>query len=135
MPLEIYASIGLILVCVIYSKRKIFENFYNKNIYVSNTNLLYKRAKETLLEKNVLKKGNKIYVYEINSLRRNGKLIKTLKVNKIPIKIKTKSYPNTTYTYSTHKKNFQTTKTSPTKQPSSNQKYTTTLNSYTSPIN
>ena len=91
MPLEIYASIGLILVCLIYSKRKIFENFYNKNIYVSNTNLLYKRAKETLLEKNVLKKGNKIYVYEINSLRRNGKLIKTLKVNKIPIKIKTKN--------------------------------------------
>ena len=91
MPLEIYASIGLILVCVIYSKRKIFENFYNKNIYVSNTNLLYKRAKETLLEKNVLKKGNKIYIYEINSLRRNGKLIKILKVNKLPIKIKTKN--------------------------------------------
>ncbi|WP_151781705.1 hypothetical protein [Acinetobacter bereziniae] len=91
MPLEIYASILLIVVCVIYSKRKEFLNFYDKNTYISNTNLLYKRAKETLLEKNVVKKGNQIYIYEINSLKRNGKLIKILEINKIPIKIKTKN--------------------------------------------
>lgn len=90
MPLEIYASIGLILIFVIYSKRKIFINLLDKNVYISNCNLLYKRTKETLLEKNVSKIGNKIYIHEINSLRRKGKIIKILEINKIPIKIKTK---------------------------------------------
>lgn len=91
MHLEIYASIALILIYVIYSKRNLFINLYNKNIYISNSNLLYKRTKETLLEKNVSKIGNKIYIHEINSLKRKGKLIKILEINKIPIKIKTKN--------------------------------------------
>ena len=91
MTLEIYCSIILIVICVAYSKKKIFINIYDKNTYISNTNLLFKRTKEILLEKNVIKKGNEIYIYEINSLRRNGKLIKVLKVNKIPIKIATKN--------------------------------------------
>lgn len=90
MPLEFYVLTLLIVVCVIYSKRKDFSNFYDKNTYISNTNLLYKRAKETLLENNVIKKGNQIYIYEINSLKRNGKLIKILEINKIPIKLKSK---------------------------------------------
>lgn len=87
MPIEIYASIILITVCIIYSKRKDFINLYDKNTYISNTNLLFKRTKETLLEKNVIKKGNQIYIYEIDSLKRNGKLIKIIEINKIPIKI------------------------------------------------
>ena len=91
MSAEILISIGLLFICIAYSKRNLFENMLNKNIYISNTNLLFKRAKESLLEKNVIKKGNEIYIYEINSLRRNGKLIKILKVNKVPIKIATKN--------------------------------------------
>ena len=91
METDILVLIGLIFISICYSKRKVFENLYDKNIYISNTNLLFKRAKESLLEKNVIKKGNGIYIYEINSLRRNGKLIKVLKVNKVPIKIKTKN--------------------------------------------
>jgi hypothetical protein len=87
MPLEIYASIILIIVCVIYSKRKDFINLYDKNSYISNSNLLFKRTKESLLEKNVIKKGNQTYIYEIDSLKRNGKLIKIIEINKIPIKI------------------------------------------------
>lgn len=91
MPIEFYVLTLFVVICVIYSKRKEFLNLYDKNVYISNTNLLYKRAKETLLEKNVIKKGNQIYIYEINSLKRNGKLIKILEINKIPIKIKSKT--------------------------------------------
>ena len=91
MPLDFYVLTLLIVIGIIYSKRKDFINFYDKNTYVSNTNLLYKRAKEALLEKNVIKKGNQIYIYEINSLKRNGKLIKILEINRIPIKLKSKT--------------------------------------------
>lgn len=91
MKQEFFIIIGLIAIYAIYSRKDYLKNLTDKNIYISNTNLLYKRAKETLLEKNVIKKGNKIYIYEINKLRSNGKLIKTMEINKIPIKIKTKN--------------------------------------------
>ena len=66
------------------------ENLFNKNRYVSNTNLLYKIAKDALLEKHVIKRGNQILVYEISSLERKGRLIKSLEINKLPIKVKSK---------------------------------------------
>jgi len=66
------------------------ENLLDKNRFVSNTNLLYKIAKNALLDKNVIKKGNQIFIYEIDSLKKNGKLIKKIEINKIPIKYKTK---------------------------------------------
>jgi len=91
MNQDILVIIGLIAIYAMYSRKDLFLNLTNKNIYLSNTNLLYKRAKETLLEKNVIKKGNKIYIYEINKLKSNGKLIKTMEINKVPIKIKTKN--------------------------------------------
>lgn len=92
MQIEVWASIALIAGYIAYSKRHMFENLTDKNRYVSNTNLLFKRVKESLLEKHVIKKGNKIYIYEINSLKRQGKLIATMEINKIPIKIKGKNY-------------------------------------------
>lgn len=67
-----------------------FENLINKNRYVSNTNLLYKIAKDALLEKHVIKRGNQILVYEISSLQRKGRLIKSLEINKLPITLKSK---------------------------------------------
>lgn len=67
-----------------------FENLINKNRYISNTNLLYKIAKDALLEKHVIKRGNQILVYEISSLQRKGRLIKSLEINKLPITIKSK---------------------------------------------
>lgn len=66
------------------------ENLLNKNRYISNTNLLYKIAKDALLEKHVIKRGNKILVYEISSLQRKGRFIKSLEINKLPIKVKSK---------------------------------------------
>ena len=66
------------------------ENLLNKNRYISNTNLLYKIAKDALLEKHVIKRGNQILVYEISSLERKGRLIKSLEINKLPIKVKSK---------------------------------------------
>lgn len=68
------------------------ENLFDKNRYISNTNLLYKNAKNALLDKKVIKKGNQILIYEIDSLIKKGKLIKILEINKLPIKIKTKKY-------------------------------------------
>lgn len=90
MSNDFYILVGIVIAAYIYSKKDIFINL-NKNMYVSNTNLLFKRAKESLLDKNVSKNGNKIYIYEINSLRRQGKLLKTIEINKIPIKFKTKT--------------------------------------------
>lgn len=69
-----------------------FANLFNKNRYISNTNMLYKIAKDALLEKHVIKHGNQIFVYEISSLKQKGKLIKSLEINKLPITIKTKKY-------------------------------------------
>lgn len=66
------------------------ENLFNKNRYISNTNLLYKIAKDALLEKQVIKRGNQIFVYEISSLKKQGRFIKSLEINKLPIKIKSK---------------------------------------------
>ena len=66
------------------------ENLLNKNRYVSNTNLLYKIAKDALLEKHVIKRGNQILVYEISSLQRKGRFIKSLEINKLPITLKSK---------------------------------------------
>lgn len=66
------------------------ENLFNKNRYISNTNLLYKIAKDALLEKHIIKRGNQILVYEISSLRQKGKFIKSLEINKLPIKLKSK---------------------------------------------
>ena len=66
------------------------ENLFNKNRYVSNTNLLYKIAKDALLEKHVIKRGNQILVYEISSLQRKCKFIKILEINKLPITLKSK---------------------------------------------
>ena len=66
------------------------ENLFNKNRYISNTNLLYKIAKDALLEKHVIKRGNQILVYEISSLRQKGKFIKSLEINKLPITLKSK---------------------------------------------
>jgi hypothetical protein len=66
------------------------ENLLNKNRYISNTNLLYKIAKDALLEKHVIKRGNQILVYEISSLERKGRFIKSLEINKLPIKVKSK---------------------------------------------
>ena len=66
------------------------ENLLNKNRYISNTNLLYKIAKDALPEKHVIKRGNQILVYEISSLERKGRLIKSLEINKLPIKVKSK---------------------------------------------
>ncbi|CAM4379519.1 hypothetical protein [Acinetobacter pragensis] len=91
MKQDFLVIISIIAIYAIYSKKHLFLNLIDKNIYLSNTNLLYKRTKEALLEKNVIKKGNKIYIYEINKLRSNGKLIKTMEINKIPFKIKTKN--------------------------------------------
>ena len=91
MNSDFYILVGIVIAGLIYSKKDIFINLLNKNIYISNTNLLFKRAKECLLDKNVSKKGNKIYIYEINSLKRQGKLIKTIEINKIPLKFKTKT--------------------------------------------
>lgn len=88
---DFYILAGIVIAGFIYSRKDMFLNLFNRNIYISNTNLLFKRTKECLLDKNVLKKGNKIYIYEINSLRKQGKLIRTIEINKIPIKIKTKS--------------------------------------------
>lgn len=68
----------------------IFENLFDKNRFVSNTNLLYKNAKNALLHKNVIKHGNQIFIYEIDSLKKNGKCIKILEINKFPITLKTK---------------------------------------------
>jgi len=67
-----------------------FENLFNKNRYISNTNMLYKLAKDALLEKHVVKRENKIFVYEISSLREKGKFLKSLEINKLPITIKSK---------------------------------------------
>lgn len=66
------------------------ENLFNKNRYISNTNLLYKIAKDALLEKQVIKRGNQIFVYEISSLKKQGRFIKSLEINKLPIKLKSK---------------------------------------------
>lgn len=66
------------------------ENLFNKNRYISNTNLLYKIAKDALLEKQVIKRGNQIFVYEISSLKKQGRFIKSLEINKLPIKMKSK---------------------------------------------
>ena len=66
------------------------ENLLNKNRYISNTNLLYKIAKDALLEKHVTKHGNQIFVYEISSLKQKGHFIKSLEINKLPIKLKSK---------------------------------------------
>lgn len=66
------------------------ENLFNKNRYISNTNLLYKHAKNALLEKHVIKRGNQILIYEISSLSKKGSFIKSLEINKLPITIKTK---------------------------------------------
>lgn len=66
------------------------ENLFNKNRYVSNTNLLYKIAKDALLEKHVIKRGNQILVYEISSLQRKGRFIKSLEINKLPITLRSK---------------------------------------------
>lgn len=66
------------------------ENLFDKNRYVSNTNLLFKIAKDALLEKHVIKQGNQIFVYEISSLTKKGRLIKSVEINKLPIKIKSK---------------------------------------------
>ena len=66
------------------------ENLFNKNRYISNTNLLYKIAKDALLEKHVIKRGNQILVYEISSLKQRGKFIKSLEINKLPITLKSK---------------------------------------------
>ncbi len=66
------------------------ENLFNKNTYISNTNLLYKNAKIALLHKSVIKKGNEIIIYEIDSLKKHGNKIKVIKINKLPFKIKTK---------------------------------------------
>jgi len=68
------------------------ENLFNKNRYISNTNLLYKTAKDALLEKHVIKRGNQIFIYEISSLKQKGKFIKSIEINKLPITIKTKKY-------------------------------------------
>lgn len=68
-----------------------FENLFDKNRFVSNTNLLYKNARNALMHKKVIKKGNQILIYEIDSLKKNGKLIKILEINKFPITIKTKN--------------------------------------------
>lgn len=67
------------------------ENLFNKNRYISNTNLLFKIAQDALLEKHVIKRGNQILVYEISSLKRRGKLIKSLEINKLPITLKSKN--------------------------------------------
>lgn len=67
-----------------------FENLLNKNRYISNTNLLYKIAKDALLEKHVIKRGNQILVYEISSLKKQGRFIKSLEINKFPITLKSK---------------------------------------------
>lgn len=64
------------------------ENLLNKNRYISNTNLLYKIAKDALLEKYVIKHGNQIFIYEISSLKQRGRFIKSLEINKLPIKLK-----------------------------------------------
>ena len=69
-----------------------FENLFDKNRFVSNTNLLYKNAKNALLHKNVIKKGNQILIYEIDSLKKHGKCIKILEINRIPITYKTKKH-------------------------------------------
>lgn len=90
MQLEIIVSIGIIAIGITYSKRKIFENLFDKNKYISNTNLLFKKTKECLLEKDVTKIGNKIFIYEISSLKKRGKLIKIIQINKLPLKIKRK---------------------------------------------
>lgn len=66
------------------------ENLFNKNRYISNTNLLYKIAKDALLEKHVIKRGNQIFVYEISSLKQRGRFIKSLEINKLPITLKSK---------------------------------------------
>ncbi len=66
------------------------ENLIDKNRYISNTNLLYKNAKIALLDKNVIKKGDEIIIYEIDSLKKHGNKIKILKINKLPFKIKTR---------------------------------------------
>lgn len=68
------------------------ENLLNKNRYISNTNLLYKIAKDALLEKHIIKRGNQILVYEISSLKQKGRFIKSLEINKLPITLKTKEY-------------------------------------------
>lgn len=52
--------------------------------------MLYKLAKDALLEKHVVKRENKIFVYEISSLREKGKFLKSLEINKLPITIKSK---------------------------------------------
>lgn len=67
-----------------------FENLFDKNRYISNTNLLYKIAKDALLEKHVIKRGNQVLVYEISSLKKQGRFIKSLEINKLPITIKSK---------------------------------------------
>lgn len=67
----------------------IFENLFDKNRFVSNTNLLFKNAKIALQHKKVIKKNNEIIVYEIDSLKKHGEIIKILEINKLPIKYKT----------------------------------------------
>lgn len=66
------------------------ENLFNRNTYISNTNLLFKIAKDALLEKHVIKQGNQILVYEISSLKNRGKFIKSLEINKLPFTLKSK---------------------------------------------
>lgn len=68
------------------------ENLFYKNRFVSNTNLLFKNARNALMHKHVIKKGNQILIYEIDSLKAHGKCIKILEINRFPIKIKTKKY-------------------------------------------
>lgn len=67
------------------------ENLFNKNKYISNTNLLYKTTKDALLEKHVIKRGNQIFVYEISSLKQKGRFIKSIEINKLPITLKSKN--------------------------------------------
>ena len=43
-----------------------------------------------LLEKHVIKRGNQILVYEISSLKKQGRFIKSLEINKFPITLKSK---------------------------------------------
>jgi alcohol dehydrogenase YqhD (iron-dependent ADH family) len=66
------------------------ENLFNNNRFVSNTNLLFKNAKLALMDKKIIKKGNEIFIYEIDSLKRHGEIIKIIEINKLPITYKTK---------------------------------------------
>lgn len=54
--------------------------------------MLYKIAKDALLEKHVIKHNNQILVYEISSLKEKGRFIKSLEINKLPFKLKSKKF-------------------------------------------